>query len=217
MENYAKGTGSQEISNLVMHGDLPDFFLPGPDDMDENGQRKFLEGATGVEECAYVRKKTRYAKEEFERALPRLVATVYSSISNVILDRIKLDPEYAAAYLDDDIVKIMELAKFASTGEGSASVFQTVTTLLNLKIRGDDFVTYFSKFLEYRHKIKTGRTDGQVVKLVFDSIFVMGARNYAPLQKKIDEILGLPVWPSADTSIAKWTQFLTIKNAVGEC
>ena len=53
-----------------------------------------------------------------------------------------------------------------------------------------------------------------MLEMLFDAIFVMGLKDYKPLEKKIDEVLSKKVWPSSEQLINEWTTFFIIRKSI---
>ena len=65
---------------------------------------------------------------------------MYGTISSPVLDKMRLNPEYEEAYNNNNVVKLIELAQFASMGEGSDTVYQTLAKIIDLRIENNDWV-----------------------------------------------------------------------------
>ena len=50
----------------------------------------------------------------------------------------KIDVDFEAAYLNNDLVKIVNMARLYSMGEGPSTAYQTLALLLKLRLVGCD-------------------------------------------------------------------------------
>ena len=66
----------------------------------------------------------------------------------------------------------------------------------------------------YKKRLSDNKGNEELLNMLFDAIFVMGLKNYKPLEKKIDEVLSQKVWPSTEQLISEWSTFLTIRKSI---
>ena len=72
--------------------------------------------------------------------LPRAVSIIYSSISEGILDKMRIQVDYKAIYHTKDVVGLLRMAQFASMGEGSSTIYQKMAVLMGLKLSNGNFL-----------------------------------------------------------------------------
>ena len=70
--------------------------------------------------------------------------------------------------------------------------------IIDLKIQNNDWVSYFKLHRSYKKRLCDNKGHAELLDMLFDAIFVMGLKDYKPLEKKIDEVLSEKVWPSTE-------------------
>ena len=156
----------------------------------------------------------RTKKTLFFSILPRAVSIVYSSISDAVLDKMRIEDNYAQVYNENNIVALVKMAEFASMGEGSSTIYQNMAMLMGLKISDGKFFEFVKMFQQHRRRAHNEKDKAVLVETFFDTIFIMGLKDYQPLEKELDTIFGSKVWPTADECIAKFSTMITVKNSM---
>ena len=87
--------------------------------------------------------------------------------------------------------------------------------LTSNKINGDDLDGYITRFQQLRKATSEGKDKAKVLEMLYDTMFAMGLKDYAPQAKQVDEVFGMKVWPAADHLIDEWTTFVTVKGNMG--
>ena len=122
--NRIKSLKSPELEAFAMFKKKPAFLLPVldtmiPDPRDPNRTvRKYTDDTYGKEECTFHRSQIMKREVRFGEALPMAVAIAYSTIGAVIMRKMVINPEYQLAHMENDILKILEMAEFHSMGKG---------------------------------------------------------------------------------------------------
>jgi hypothetical protein len=156
----------------------------------------------------------RKRKIYFLSILPKAVSITYSSIGHDIIDKMRIEKDYEEAYAKNDILTLFKMSRFASMGEGSNTVYQNMAMLMGLKIKEGNFVEYVKNFQLYRRTANAEGDKAALVETFYDTIFIMGLKDYQPLEKELDTIFGSKTWPCADDCISKFSTMITVKSSM---
>ena len=143
-----KGLKSPELETMVTTGTTLTWIPPTIDEeimIDGDLVKVYSDDAIGIEECNLDRADLRKRKVFFATILPKAVSMTYSTIGSEIMDKMRIDIEYEEAYNKNDIIKLLEMARFASMGEGSSTIYQNMAMLMALKIKDSNFFEYVKK------------------------------------------------------------------------
>ena len=216
--NKIKSLKSPELESMMINGTSPNWIKPGHDDMvideDGNERRVYTEDNDGIEDYNYDRAQWRSRRTFFVGALPRAVSIIYSSISEPIMDKMRIEANFQETYNKNDVIGLVNMAQFASMGEGSSTVYQNMAQLMGLKIKDNNFFEFVKLFQQYRRRANSEMDKAALVETFFDTIFIMGLKNYQPLEKELDTIFGSKTWPTADESIIKFSTMITVKGTM---
>jgi hypothetical protein len=113
----------------------------------------------------------------------------------------RIDTNFKTVYRDNKAYELMGIARFASMGQGSSTIYQTMANAFCLRVKDDNIIELFTKFRQYRSRIEGDKAAVDTLAMWFDTLLVMSVRDYKPLEKQLDEIYGMKVWPSAEKNI----------------
>ena len=152
--NRIKGLRSSQLERMILTGEVP-VWTPPTHDMEimVRGQleRVYADDRNGIDDCNHDRGELRKEKSFFFSMLPRAVSIIYSSISESILDKMRIQVDYEIVYHSNDVVGLLRMAQFASMGEGSSTIYQNMALLMGLKINGN-FFDYVKMYQQYRRR-----------------------------------------------------------------
>lgn len=97
-------------------------------------------------------------EEFFFSMLPRAVSIIYSSITEGILDKMRIQVDYEQVYHMNDVVGLLKMAQFASMGEGSSTIYQNMALLMGLKLSNRIFFKYVKMYNDTRGEPTPSRT-----------------------------------------------------------
>lgn len=124
-------------------------------------------------------------------------------------------PEYMTAESERDLPWLWQALSKASSGTASQAVIKSVISLINIKLEGEGFDTYFHDFLETYRKL-TENTSAQkvsyeeIVKMFASALFIMNLMkgDYHKLSTEVNQTLALEAWPTPEMLVAKWSRML---------
>ena len=86
--------------------------------------------------------------------------------------------------------------------------------LVGLKISNGNFFDYCKMYQQYRRRAHTKQDKAVLVETLFDTIFIMGLKDFQPLEKELNEIFGSKKWPTADQCIERFSTTITVRSAM---
>jgi hypothetical protein len=146
-------------------------------------------------------------------------ATIYSKISLEIINQINIDVEYTKSLEAMDFVWLFKKAKQVATGEGAHSTCLEFIKLLQTKMEGGDWRSYFKRYLVAATKVKkrlASMSAAELIDIILNSIFIIGvlANDGSLLQTEINEILRKSQWPHYEDCISEWSVSLNASEHI---
>ena len=68
---------------------------------------------------------------------------------------------------------------------------------MGLKLSNGNFLDYVKMYQQYRRRAHTEEDKVILVETLFDTIFIMGLKDFQPLEKQLNETFGSKKWPTA--------------------
>ena len=93
-------------------------------------QRVYTDDQDGKDDCKHDREEQRKEKSFFFSMLPRAVSIIYSSITEGILDKMRIQADYETVYHMNDVVGLLKMAQF----------YQNMALLIGLKLANGNFL-----------------------------------------------------------------------------
>ncbi len=221
-----------DVETLVVTGKEPKWIRPNENDMrpvinDVTGQqvvdakgdpaffKVYKNNEEGKEDYKFdtnvMRKRIQAYKEAIKPCIVLLVQNIDDSVKRVM----KIDEtKYKTAYENNDLVTLLSLARFASTGQGADSIYGDLVKMSMIKVEGGDWIKFTYVFQELRKRILNSNIMKEdIIEKFFDALFIIrSGEGIIALEKLVGEIMCLKNWPTADTCIATWNTMLTTKK-----
>ena len=154
-------------------------------------------------------------EDRFEAALRRYVVRWTRSITDLVLDKIRLDRRYEDALTKRFLKGLFAIAEQTTKGVGTASVYLDFTQLFEMKLKGGEWSGPFRSFVDTRRRIRGRVASGEftweeLLERLMNTMFIMGCKNDPRLDTQIKQIMGSSKWPTADDLIDSFSQYLTL-------
>jgi len=149
--------------------------------------------------------------------LPRLMMILSVHIGTAVHNKITAMPEYNDRYRDGDAVWMLQSLEFVATGRGAHTIHMSAVNILKMKPTGYDqgpVFAYFKEYMEECSRLMACGTEGEILRAVLDSAFIMSMRGSPMLAKEMDEIWKSDRWPTREDCIDSWTKIYTVKGAL---
>ena len=160
-----------------------------------------------------------YRKSHFEAGQTMMMGLLLKSVSESILASMKLDSMYVNYRLESNLLKIVELAHKASTGQGYNSIYLDITKLLDTKLKEDThlaYVNYCTAFRNAEAKIRSAdKTSDQILENLFTSFFYMGLKSSDILKRMLEDQMSQEEWTSAKKAMATFNTFMVTRKNMG--
>ena len=128
--------------------------------------------------------------------------------------KIEMYEGFTDAFDENDIHWFHQAAQRVSTGLGRATLHKDIINLFDLKMKNDDWATYFCDFQARWVRIRDrGIQAEDFIRAVRDAKFVSGVIGGTILTQQIEDILNTPqeAWPEYQELIHAWTNRMEIK------
>jgi len=221
--NKFKELRCPELEYYIMTGNDPKFILPTMDtkvaldpSRPNDLSKRFADDEFGKEECKFHRTMVMKREARFKDLLPQAMAIMYDHIGEQVLKKMKLDPTFEPLYRNNNVIEILRMAEFTSMGEGSSTVYKSIAQLVSNKVAGNDITSYITRYQNLRRTVTEGKDPKTLLEMFCDTVFIMGLKDFAPLAKQIDEVMGKKIWPPAEDLIVEWMTMLTVKGDLGK-
>ena len=152
----------------------------------------------------------------FEDAKVNMMGLLFKSVSDTIMEDMKVNDNYLDYRTAGDFYGMYELAKLASTGQGEYSMFLDITKIMDLKVVNENHNGYFTEYKACEYKImNSGKTPEEVLKNMLTSLFYRGLRSSKKLKRLVEDEMTKQVWTAVPVSIKMFNTYLTARKNMG--
>jgi len=221
-----------DVETLVITGKEPKWKIPTMDDrrplinidtglvvMDNHNvpstEKVYKNTDEGKEDFKFDKNAMRKRIQAYKNDIKPCMVVLIQHVEDSLLRVMRIDKEkYTTIYDENDIVKLVALARFAATGQGADSIYGDLIKMSIIKVENGDWVKFTYTFQELRKRILNSNVNkADMLEKFFDALFIIrSGEGVRPLEKLVSEIMCLKEWPTADKCMAVWNTMLTTKK-----
>ncbi len=171
--------------------------------------------ADGQEDYKFDASISRKRIQAYKEAIKPCIVILLQHIEDSLLRVMRIDKQrYDNAYENDDLVTLLSMARFASTGQGADSIYGDLVRMSTIKVENGDWIKFTYAFQELRKRILNSNNKKEdIIEKFFDALFIIrSGEGVVALEKHVGDIMCLKEWPSADICMATWNTMLTTKK-----